>query len=274
MSSDRRQIAWGLVDQGVSSATNFGGSILAARMLPTSGFGAFAIGFSTYVIVLGLSRSWSSDPLLIRFAASSGSDQHGAVRQGMSAALVVGAVGGIVLVITGVLLGFETGGTLVIVGLALSPLMLQDFCRYALIMQRRSRDAAANDLVWLVVLCGAFAVASTRDQLTPQVVMICWSVGGVVAAAIGLIQLETTPVAHVADWVRRNGDLAWRYSTEFMLMSGTAVLLTIALGAVGGLPDAARLSRGTSCVGSTRSPVHGDNRSDDAHHGARRETRR
>jgi hypothetical protein len=64
----RSAFGWGLVDQVLSSATNFGGSVLAARALSSSGFGAVAIGFSVFLLVLGIARAWSSEPLVIRYS--------------------------------------------------------------------------------------------------------------------------------------------------------------------------------------------------------------
>ena len=42
----RTQIAWGGVDQGLSSATNLGLSVLAGRFLGEAGLGVAFLGFS------------------------------------------------------------------------------------------------------------------------------------------------------------------------------------------------------------------------------------
>jgi hypothetical protein len=48
-SRPRNEIAWGVVDQGLSSATNLGISILAGRLLGPAGLGVIFLGFSTYL---------------------------------------------------------------------------------------------------------------------------------------------------------------------------------------------------------------------------------
>ena len=238
MTSDRRQISWGIVDQGLSSATNFAGSVLAARMLSAHEFGAFAVGFSLYLVSLGVSRSWSSEPLVVRFAAASTKDQETAIRQGAMASIVVGSIVAIGLVVAAVALWTSIGTVLVALALLLPALMLQDFCRYALILQRRSRDAALNDLCWLVVLLVMFAAARSQ-HLTAATALICWAMGALVAGLVGLGQLRCLPSRTVVDWFRDHRDLSWKYCGEFVLLSGTALLLTVGLGAVGGLSEAA-----------------------------------
>lgn len=239
MGSNRRQIGWGLVDQGFSSATNFGGSVLAARMLSSHEFGGFAVGFSLYLIVLGLSRSWSSEPLMVRFAAASREEQGEAIRQGAAASIAVGATGGLALAAASPVLWESVGRVLLATAVLLPALTLQDYCRYALIVRRRSRDAALNDLVWLVVLLVAFA--GVRSQhLTATTAVVLWALGAIAASALGLAQLHCLPAfASVVGWARRQHDLSWRYSGEFVLLSGSAILLTVGLGAIGGLSDAA-----------------------------------
>ena len=237
MSSDRKQLAWGMVDQGFSSASNFGGSILAARMLSTTEFGAFSIGFALYVIVLGLSRAWSSEPLVVRYAASEERNQADAIRRGATTAFTAGVLGGAALCVAGFLLSSAVRTTLFAVALFLPALMLQDFWRYALILRRRSRDAAVNDLTWLVVLVVAFAAARSHN-LTAAGAVVLWAAGAVVGCLVGLVQLRMLPARRFVAWMRGHRDLSWPYTGEFLLLSGAGMLLTVGLGAIGGLGDA------------------------------------
>ncbi len=239
MSSDRRQIAWGLVDQGLSSATNFGW--LRPRRQDADGrTNSVPLRSASRSISCPseLSRSWSSEPLVVRFAAASSQDQQLAIRQGATASLAVGFGAAMTMIVAAATLWTTIGPVLLALALMLPALMLQDFCRYALILQRRSRDAALNDLCWLVVLVLIFAFARSL-QLTAATALICWAAGAVVAAVVGLGQLRCRPSSKVVDWFRDHRDLSWKYCGEFVLLSGTALLLTVGLGAVSGLSDAA-----------------------------------
>lgn len=237
MSSDRRQIAWGLVDQGLSSVTNFGGSVLAARTLSTDKFGAFAVGFAVYLIALGVSRAWSSEPLVVRSSAASPIAQRLAIQRASSAAIVVGCGAGIVLCVVALATPTSLRGTLFVVGLFLPALLLQDFCRFGLIVMRRSSAAALNDLVWLLVMLIAFAFGSHFGH-TAASAMLCWVVGAAAGAFLGLWQLRVVPHRRVLAWFVTNRDLSWRYVVEFLLVTGVSYSLTIGVAAVGALDDA------------------------------------
>jgi len=147
-------------------------------------------------------------------------------------------IGFVVVASVALMLRSSIGAVLLVLALFLPALVLQDFCRYALIVQRRSRDAALNDLVWLIVLIGAFAMARALHA-TATVALVCWALGALVGSVMGLLQLRCLPSSKLAQWVRSNSDLSWRYSGEFILLSGTAMLLTVGLAAFNGVRDAA-----------------------------------
>ena len=90
----RSKYGWGLLDQTLSSATNFGGSILTAGALTSSDFGAVAIGFSVFLLVLGISRSWSSEPLVIGYSSAHASDRMVAVARAAGSSLAIGLLAG------------------------------------------------------------------------------------------------------------------------------------------------------------------------------------
>ena len=53
--------AWSAVDQGLSSAGNFAATLAVARYSSERDVGAFAIAFTLYQLVLGLSRALVSE---------------------------------------------------------------------------------------------------------------------------------------------------------------------------------------------------------------------
>src|SRR5690349_4033081 len=59
----RAAIAWGIVDQGLSSATNLLMSLLAGRLLGAAGLGVVFLGFSAYLVALSFVRGLITDPL-------------------------------------------------------------------------------------------------------------------------------------------------------------------------------------------------------------------
>ncbi|WP_395154248.1 hypothetical protein [Ilumatobacter sp.] len=246
--SSRRGFAWGLVDQALSSATNFGGSILAARSLTSSDFGAVAIGFSMFLLVLGVSRAWSSEPLVIRYSAAIASDRAAAVSGAAGSSIAIGLSAGAMIGAVALMFDGALRSVLLVLAVSLPFLMLQDLWRFALIMQGRQRSAAANDGLWLLIMLSAFAIG-TRLQLSPAGAIACWTVGAFVAAGIGLVQLRCRPSARAVSWWERHRDLGARFAIEFLLVTGVSYALTIGVAAIGGLEDSAGFRGATVLMG-------------------------
>ncbi len=59
-----------LLDQGLSSGTNFLASVAAARALDARGLGVFAFAFATYLIAQGLARAACGEALIVRHAGA------------------------------------------------------------------------------------------------------------------------------------------------------------------------------------------------------------
>ena len=59
---------WSFVDQGLSSASNFGAGVVAARSSTSEQFGAFSIAFATAMIGIGVVRAIVSEVYSVRYA--------------------------------------------------------------------------------------------------------------------------------------------------------------------------------------------------------------
>lgn len=246
--SSRKAFGWGLVDQALSSATNFGGSILAARSLTSSDFGAVAIGFSVFLLVLGISRAWSSEPLVIRYSAAFASDRADAVSRAAGSSVAIGLLSGVLVGAVGLAFDGALRSVLLVLAVSLPFLMLQDLWRFALIMQGRQRSAAGNDGLWLLVMLSAFAIG-TRTELSPTGAIACWTMGACVASGFGLVQLRCRPKTRVLTWWAKHSDLGARFAVEFLLVIGVSYALTIGVAAVGGLEDSAGFRGATVLMG-------------------------
>jgi O-antigen/teichoic acid export membrane protein len=187
---------------------------------------------------MGISRAWSSDPLTIRYAAQDRATRTAATARAAGAALTVGGGAGLALVATGLIIGANTGSVLIVVGLALPLVLVQDLVRFALVMEARPRAAFANDALWLIVLLGAFAVWSTRSP-GPGGAAIAWLVGGAVGGVVGLRQLGVWPRTARTSWWSLHRALAARYSLEFLIAAGTGSILTIGVAILGSTSDSA-----------------------------------
>ena len=62
------RMSWGVLDQGISSLTNFAVAFFLAHTLTPAGLGAYSLTYLTYGFALNASRGMSTDPLLVRYS--------------------------------------------------------------------------------------------------------------------------------------------------------------------------------------------------------------
>src|SRR5439155_25767092 len=84
----RGRWAWGFIDQGFSSVSNFGLTLLAARLLGPGGLGVVAIGFALYLVALSFQRSLISQPLVISSSTLPSPERSEATASSVTATLM------------------------------------------------------------------------------------------------------------------------------------------------------------------------------------------
>ncbi len=234
------RMSWGLVDQGLSSLTNFAVGIVVAHSFGLEEFGAFTLAWFTYGLMLNISRGLATDPLVVRFSGAPVASWRTAVSRTSATAIAVGfATGGVCLVV-GLVVPGPVGGALVGLGLVLPLLMLQDSWRFAFFSAGEGHKACLNDLVWGLALVPALAVAVQLQSLVGLV--LAWGLAGGAAALFGFWQSRVVPSpAGISIWFRDQRDLGVRYTMENVTQSGGTQLRMYALGAIAGLADVAAL---------------------------------
>jgi O-antigen/teichoic acid export membrane protein len=201
----RGKFTWGLLDQLVSSATNFGLSLVAGRLLGVSGLGVIAIGFSAYLIVLGFHRALVSEPLIVA-SITNPEVRRRATRSSISATAGLGLASASIVALVGLWIGGPIGRGLLIFAPWLFPALLQDLWRMLLFRDDRGGAATANDAVWLVTM--AALLATSHGFRADWTVVACWGLGATASAILGFAQLRVW-VAHPRtsrDWLIRE---AW-----------------------------------------------------------------
>ena len=134
------RLGWGVVDQAVSSLTNFAVSIYVVHVLGVVQFGAFSLAYVTYAFALTASRGLATDPLMVRFSGTDLPTWKHAVARCTGTAAVVGFAIGACLLTASILLGGAVRGAFLALGLTLPGLLLQDSWRYSFF----ALDAAAR----------------------------------------------------------------------------------------------------------------------------------
>jgi O-antigen/teichoic acid export membrane protein len=230
------RLSWGLVDQAVSSMTNFAVGIYVARSLGVTAFGIFSVAWVTYGVVLNIGRGLATDPLMVRFSGVAPEAWRAAVARSSGTALRVGLLAGLVCLLAGVAMGGELGWAFIALGLILPGLLLQDSWRFAFFAAGNGRKACANDAVWAAALIPAMILASQHGNVLAFV--LAWGIAGTVAALYGIVQTGIRPqVTGVGHWLRQQRDLGTRYLIENVSSSGSAQIRLYGLGALAGLAD-------------------------------------
>jgi O-antigen/teichoic acid export membrane protein len=198
-----RRAGWGVADQVVSSGTNAALSILVARSVDSSGFGAFSVAFIVFTLFVGFSRALNTSPLAIRFASASDADFRRAAAAASGAAFCLGLVGALVCAVAGLLAGGAAGAALLALSLPLPALLVQDSWRYTFFANSRPARAALNDTVWAVGQLATVWLLLMQGVNAVGPFILAWGGAAAVAALVGIYQAGVVPRPGAAlGWLR------------------------------------------------------------------------
>lgn len=235
-SGGARRARWGLIDQVVSSLTNFAVTAVVAHQTTPAEFGAFSVALVVYICLLWVARSLVGEPFAVRLTAAAQSAKSSAARQASGAALVVGTVAALVIVVTGMTLGSATGRVLITIGIFMPALLIQDCYRYLLISDGRARDAAFNDGAWLVVQSGLVVGLLLAGSAGPVSLTVAFGIGAAVAAVLGACQTAVLPSPSACrKWLRSQRDLIVPFVIELLVVSAAPQLSMVGVAAFGGV---------------------------------------
>ena len=136
-SPGRRSIAFGFIDQAFSSATNFGLSLIAGRLLGPSGLGEVFLGFSIYLVALGLQRRLLTEPLVAVTAGGDVDSLRETTGLSLTVAIAAGLVASVAAIAAGFILPGLPGRGLLLIAPWLLPTLLQDVIRNILFRYAR-----------------------------------------------------------------------------------------------------------------------------------------
>jgi O-antigen/teichoic acid export membrane protein len=253
-----RRAAWGVLDQALSSLTNFLLAIFVARTVGVDDFGAFSIAFATYLVFLSVSRSLATLPLTMRYSATSDANWRRATSAATGTALSFGAMSALAVLLVGFLLGGTVGGALAVFGIGLVPLLVQDAWRFAFFAVHRGKSAFANDLVWAIALVpGVIFVQAVLQPSTVAWILVWWSAAGV-GAIFGIWQAKLLPRPGLAlGWLREHRSLTPRLVAESLVLTGTSYVTVLAIAGVSGLRAVAGVRAAQVLMNATNVAIFG-----------------
>jgi O-antigen/teichoic acid export membrane protein len=243
-----RRLGWGLADQSLSSLTNFALAVLVARQVTTSGLGAFGLAFTTYTITLGATRALCGEPLTVRFSATHHDDWRRGAADATGMALVLGVLAGVALVVASFLFSGTLGPSLLVLGVCMPGLMVQNTWRNAFFANLRGSYAFANDLVWTIAQLALVAAVLVVGVRSAPAFILAWAGAANVGAVFGIVQSGFLPrPGHARRWLFQHRDLGPRYLVEFIARNAAQSGAMYATAAFAGLGAAGAL-RGAQVV--------------------------
>ena len=243
-----RRVGWGLADQALSSLTNFALAVLVARAVSTSALGAFGLAFTTYTITLGATRALCQEPLTVRYSATSEPEWRTGAAAATGAALVLGALAGLCCIGAAFLFSGALRPTLLVLGVGMPGLILQDTWRSAFFSHLRGRSAFGNDLAWAIAQVVFVVVVLVAGMRSTPAFIAAWAGAAAVAALFGIVQSGFAPrPGRTRWWLSHHRDLGPRYLVEFVARNAAQSGAMYATAAFAGLAAAGAL-RGAQVV--------------------------
>jgi O-antigen/teichoic acid export membrane protein len=253
-----RRFGWGLGDQALSSLTNFVASLVIARSVSTADLGIFSLAFGTYLIVLGLSRLFSTDPLVIRYSVGKKTEWRRATRAAAGTSATIGLITGMSLAVFGWIIGGSAGTTFVVLGATLPGLLIQDAWRFAFFARSRGLQAFLNDLIWCLVLVVFLAITLSADRRSVAWLMGAWGAAAGIAAIAGMLQAELLPAPRlVRHWYTSNRDLSIPFLGGALIYSIATNMALYLIGVIAGIFAVGSLRAAGVLLGPTTLVVSG-----------------
>lgn len=183
----RRRASVTVLDQVVSSASNFVTGVAVARISGPAEFGRYMLVILIWLFAVGAHRALITDSVIVTSRQSD--DRLALMARGLGGELVIGMGASAVVAGAGLLAiaaGSGLGGPMVVLSLCLTSLLVQDYWRNMGFMQRRPGVALANDTVFAVVQLTAIGVFSVLGWRTASHMIGAWGIGATAGALFGL----------------------------------------------------------------------------------------
>ncbi|HEX4215501.1 MAG TPA: hypothetical protein VIA06_19445 [Candidatus Dormibacteraeota bacterium] len=248
------RVGWIVADQGLVSLSSFALAALVARAVSPHAFGDFTLLYSVYLVVVGVSRSFASEPLLIRYPGGDLDTLRDGCRWSTGATVTAGAAVGICGLVTLPLL-HDGSLRLATLGLALCVpgLLLKDAWRYCFFALGTPFQAVLNDAIWTGVQLGGVIWLARDGHHEVAGMITVWGASATACAALGMLQARLLPhPQRLVAWLWRHRDLAPRFSLEYLVAGGALQATIWFAGILAGVVTAGALRAGEILLGPPR----------------------
>lgn len=223
-----------MVDQVVSSGSNFLVTILVARLLGPSEFGAFSVALIAFQLASGGVRAVIGEPFLSAHSADHHSIRSFQAGDLLRAAFVTSALASVVMAVAALAIRGTIAGPLLAMAAVFPFLGMQDGLRYVAVVDR-PKLALASDLTWLVGVCVLLAVAP--DGASAAWFVAAWGLAGVAALGVAQATIRAPVVSGSARrWLQEHREMAGAFLAEVASARTMSYVVILLLGPIAGLP--------------------------------------
>ena len=222
-----------LLDQLISSASNFMLGVVIARAGGADALGTFGVAFLIWLAVVGTNRALVTEPMTVTGSTDSRQAQ---LPEGLLATLVLGVGVAALLGISGVVLQLAGIDTVALLALAvcIPSLLAHDYCRSAAFRLQRPDRALLSDGGFALVQGAVTGALFALGVGSTAAFIAAWGVGATIGAVLEmtLAGIHLTARGGVAQlralWPRSRWFLA-EFGTAFPADQGYLLLLPILL---------------------------------------------
>ena len=230
--SIRRQLSVITVDQAIAGGSNVLIAVIAARLLSAASFGLFGIVFLLYMVAQGVSRALVNDPLLVH--PEEAEDRKGEV---IGTSCLLGAALGVGVAAIGAavtLVDTTLGDAIIVLGLFLPLLAIQDLGRYLGFATERPSSALVLDGTWLLLLVVAVIPLFVTGTHSLPWLIAAWGASGALAGLLVFVQYRADRIRLGLAWLRYTWDFSWRYLISYVATQSGALGAASSVGAIAG----------------------------------------
>jgi O-antigen/teichoic acid export membrane protein len=233
-----REAAFGLTDQALVSAANFGATVILARALSPTEFGSFTLVYAGLLLAASFQSALITQPHNVLGATLTG-EAYRRYTTGVAIGQVVFtfcAAASIGLIVLAGAIGGSDRPLLVAVIPAAVAVQFQEFTRRVLYTERRTAAILLNDAISYGGRVAALAALADGGRLTGPSALYAMAVTAAIATAIGTTQLlKSLALPADVSAMRENwifgkwlvgGELGYWLSTQIYLFLTAAILAT------------------------------------------------
>ena len=250
-SGSSRRLAWGTLDQGLSSGSNFLLVFSLARASTPTQLGLLLIGYAVVTLAIGVCRNGFGAILGMDLPLASHHERRVLVGRSAAAVCVAAVPASLALVVYAWSVKVSQDGfwALVVLACALPVLLLQDLQRFWAVARGFPAHAAAADGLWFAVAGVGLTVSVMQaDHPSATVGVAIWASGGVLSGALfaGLGYRVTPLVRGLRRWL--SSDVRRAKLVGDSLLGYLAPLTNASLIAALGTPLITATVRGSSTL--------------------------